>query len=385
VARPANEVLFDRAVRHHVSLLRFAEGQAEAIAAVLQEAEDDLLGQITAAMARGASAARMEAVLASILERRLEVLGEGGDQLQEALHGLAEADVDWESSALQGAVPIQLNLATVPLETVRAAAMSPINGLPLKGWLDGIAASDAQRLQQAVNLAVVQGQTIDDLVRRIRGTKANGFQDGVLSTTTRNAQALARTAVSHVSNQARELVWDANEDIVQALRWTATLDGRTTTLCMGRDGHMVPIGGSPLPEGAVQLLPEGARPPAHFNCRSLMVAVLDGLAIAGNRPFVADARTRAKREADFRKEAKSEGKTLQQVRSEWAASKVGTVPADTTADAWMRRQPKAFQDEVLGPGKAEVFRGGLPLARFNDASGRSLTLDELRGELSDIL
>jgi len=381
LAKTANQRLFDRAVRHQVSLLRFSEGQAEQISALLAEGERELLEKISGAMAAGRDAGRLEAVLASVKEARAKVISAAGGQLAEQLQGLAEADEQWERQAIASSVPIQLNVAAVPLEQLRAAVDAPINGLPLAGWLDSIAASDAQRLQQAVSLSIVQGETVDDLVRRIRGTRANGYSDGVLSVTRRNAEALARTAVSHASNQAREAVWDANSDIVRALRWTSTLDGRTSSVCQARDGHLAPVGGSALDPGDVALNPPGARPPAHFNCRSLMVAVLDGVAIAGDRPFVADARTRAAREKDFRREAKDRGVPIQQVRSDWADAKVGRLPAKTTYGEWLGKQPKAFQDEILGAERAGLFRSGTPLERFVDQSGRRLTLDELRAEL----
>jgi hypothetical protein len=110
---------------------------------------------------------------------------------------------------------------------------------------------------------------------------------------------------------------------------------------------------------------------------------MDGDAIAGDRPFVADARTRAERERDFRRQAKEEGISIQEVRQRWADEHVGQEPASTSYQDWLRRQPNGFQDEVLGRGKAELFREGLPLERFVDASGRVLNLDELREELKN--
>ena len=378
----ANQRLYEATVRHQVHLLRFAEGQAKRALELLVAAEAELLGDITTAMAAGRDAGRLESLLTSIKQRRAQVYGQLGKDMKEALKGLAEADGKWEEQAVAGSVPIQLNMASVPLEQLHAIVESPINGLTLDRWLDGVQEAEVSKLQQAVSLAMLQGQTIDQLTQRIRGTKANGFTDGILAISTRNAQALARTAVSHVSNQARESVWEANSDIVRALRWTSTLDGRTSTMCQARDGHLTPIGDSALGSGEVQLVPPGARPPGHFQCRSLMVAVLDGVAIAGDRPFVADERTRAAREADFKRIAKEEGKTVAQVRSDWADKNVGRVPAKTTYQDWLKGQPHEFQDEVLGRGKAELFRKGVPLERFVDASGKTLSLQALKAELA---
>lgn len=378
----ANQALFNSTVRHQVHVLRFAEQQAKDAAAALTKAEQELLEKITGTMAKGLDPARLEALLVSVKERRAQVYAQLGDSMEEQLKGMAEAEANWEVGALDGASPVRLLTAAVPLEQLHAAVAAPIAGIPLRGWLDGIATAEASQLQQAITQAVLQGQTIDDVVRRIRGSKAKGFVDGILSTSTRNAQALARTAVNHVSNQARELVWEANSDIVRCLRWTSTLDGRTSEVCRARDGHMAPIGDSSLLPGDQPLTPLGARPPAHFNCRSVLVAVLDGVELAGDRPFVKDARVRKDREAAFRAEAKSRGVPIQQVRQEWADKNVGRVPAATTYQDWLKTQPHSFQDEVLGRGKAELFRAGTPLERFVDKSGKSLNLAELKAEIA---
>ena len=102
---------------------------------------------------------------------------------------------------------------------------------------------------------------------------------------------------------------------------------------MARDGEVFPID-------------EGPRPPAHFNCRSVMVPVLDGEKVEGMRPAV-------------------------------TADSIGTVPATTTYDEWLRQQPASFQDEVLGPGKAELFRKGETLDKFVDAAGKPIPLKDL--------
>lgn len=382
MAKTANQALYEATVRHQVHLLRFAEGQADQVLAALKEAEQEVLEKISGAMAKGLDTGRLEALLTSLKTRRAQVYEQLGQSMEEALMGLSGIEAAWETAALQGASPVVLNLASVPLEQLHAAVAAPISGIPLKGWLSNIQDREGQLLQQAVTQAVLQGETIDDLVRRIRGTKANGYADGILSMSTRNAQALARTSVNHVSNQAREMVWEANADIVRALRWTSTLDGRTSDICKSRDGHLAPVGDSALLPSDQPLVPPGARPPGHFNCRSVMIAVLDGVELAGDRPFVADERTRAKREADFRREAKERGVPIQQVRQEWAAKHVGNVPAATTYQDWLKGQPHSFQDEVLGPARAQMFRDGLPLERFVDASGKRLTLKQLQAEVA---
>lgn len=46
---------------------------------------------------------------------------------------------------------------------------------------------------------------------------------------------------------------------------------------------------------------------------------------------------------------------------------------------WLKRQPEAVQNDILGATKAQLFRDGkLTLDRFVDSKGRVLTLEELK-------
>jgi hypothetical protein len=61
---------------------------------------------------------------------------------------------------------------------------------------------------------------------------------------------------------------------------------------------------------------------------------------------------------------------------------IGQVPGETTYDSWLRRQSSSFQDEVLGRGKAKLFREGLKMDEFIDRRGNELTIDELIAKLA---
>lgn len=151
-------------------------------------------------------------------------------------------------------------------------------------------------------------------------------------------------------------------------------------------------GGNPLPKGAQVLSPPDVRPPAHINCRSVMVAIFSPEGILGDRPFVRDTRGRNAREVDFRAQAKAQAgdawkgmstaernAAVRRQRDAWGEANIGQVPSATTYQEWMGRQDAAFQNEVLGVTKAQLFRGGkLTLDDFVDRAGRELTLDELR-------
>jgi SPP1 gp7 family putative phage head morphogenesis protein len=377
----ANDVLFDATLRHQIKLLRFSKGEAEAVAQLLQASDEQLVAKLMGELTEDARH-RLEDLLQSIRAQRSAAIDEAGGRIQRDMSTLAGNEAEWEMSAMEQSSPLKLDLKTVPASTLKALVGKPINGVPLEGWLDSMKAGDISRIEQQIRLAVTQGETLDQIVRRIRGTKANNYEDGVVSITRRNAQAVARTAVNHVSNSARQEVWNANADIISGVRWVATLDGRTSPVCRGRDGLIMPIN-------------EGPRPPAHVGCRSTTVPVLHGEAIVGQRPTVTDKRTRSARERDFRAEAREEAgdkwkgmsekqrqDAVRAKRADWTAKNVGQTPSNQTYDQWMRKQPAAFQDEVMGKAKAQMFRDGMTMDKFVDEKGKAYTIDQLKAETS---
>jgi hypothetical protein len=60
------------------------------------------------------------------------------------------------------------------------------------------------------------------------------------------------------------------------------------------------------------------------------------------------------------------------------ASVDGQVPAEMTYGEWLKQQPRASVEDILGPKKAALFLDGkLPIDRFVDDTGHELSLDEL--------
>jgi SPP1 gp7 family putative phage head morphogenesis protein len=399
----ANEIYLNSILRHQVDVRRFTTGEVKRLLKLFEAADGALATRLRNVLpgVRNYETARYEALIESITGQRDKLIGEFDAELKTKLQDFATVEHDYELNLLDDSLPVRLDLAGVAPQTLRSLLKDPFSIGPsgtatLAEWITGLKKGDQQRITGAIRQGILQGEGIDDMVRRIAGTRAAKFSDGILAVTRRQAETVVRTGVNHVSNRAREEVWDANADIMSCLAWNATLDGRTSEICAARDGKYATVGGRALPknlEGAA-LVPDGARPPAHPNCRSVMTAVLSDEGVAermGDRPFVRDSRTRKEREKDFRAEAKAKygdrwadmspkerNAAIGDLRRQWTTENVGTVPASTTYSEWISKQPKAFQDEVLGKTKAELFRsGGMKLDQFVDTSGKTLTLKQL--------
>lgn len=347
--KSANEKIQDRTIRHSVFLERLKASEVIKVNKILnKEVYPDLLEKIEIQIARitqrgtdlGKGTLKRLQTLENFIKKSSEKMSTTiQTDLVVDLDLLARNELEWQVLAIRNSVGFDLEMVIPNPGIVSAKAIrTPFLGSNLEEWFETLAVSNQRRLNQAIRIGIVEGETTQQIVKRIRGSRALGFSDGVLKVTTNQAEAIARSAINHVTNQARLELFKENRDIIKGLQWTATLDSRTSVICAGLDGKVFKID-------------VGPRPPAHVNCRSTMTAVL--------------------------KSARQIG--LNKIPEGKRASINGQVPATLTYPQWLKGQPVAIQETVLGKTKAKLFRNGdLKIERFTNSSLKPLNLDELR-------
>ena len=402
----ANTRYFDAAIRHQVGVRNLTTQQVNELIGLLETMDQDLTGKIRQRLKKfvgipfNPRTKKFQDLLIELRGIRSVALRELEQKFRTNLIDLGKLEVDFEKRMMEGALPVVLDLESPSTQTLtsliatRPFGEGSVGGRNLRQWFQSLKQSDQQRITGAIQAGLFQGEGIDEIVRRVVGRRSNGFRDGVLGLTRRQAEAVIRTAVNGISNTAREAVWAANTDILQGLMWTAVLDGRTTAICQSRDGKVAPIGDTALPSGTPRLEPPGARPPAHVACRSIMTAVFSSegvMAAAGVRPFVRSTKNARGRRLDFRKQAReqagAEWTTLSRaerntrvasLRENWGQRNIGTIPATVNYQEWLQRQPSSFQDSVLGKTKGELFRTEkVGVDDFVTRRGNALTLEQL--------
>ncbi|WBY16622.1 minor capsid protein [Erythrobacteraceae bacterium WH01K] len=345
-----NEDLQDRAIRHALALQRYSKGLSDRIVRLLNSADKELIEKLAARLAaideRGIdngpkTTKRIKEMLSEISAINSAIFASIHDTLEGELTDFADAEARGQQKALEKAIVV--NVATKlpsPRRIAAIASQTPIQGILLKPWVEGMGKARIERIEQQVRLGLLEGEGTDAIVRRIRGTRAAKYRDGILDKSRRSTQALVRTATTQVSNVAMQETWKANSNLIKGWEFMATLDSRTTVTCAGLSGQVFPIG-------------EGPMPPRHVNCRSISVPVTKSFRELG---LDRDELTPAQR-----------------------ASMDGQVPGDTTFKDWLERKGEATQNEVLGPERAAIFRSGkLNLDQFIKNDGSVLTLDELK-------
>jgi hypothetical protein len=175
----------------------------------------------------------------------------------------------------------------------------------------------------------------------------------------------------------------ANADVLDGVQWLATLDHRTCIICGAYDGRI----------WTKEKMYEVKVPPAHPNCRCVLVPYID-IGGEGTRPAeVENFDLLAKKKYDANPNAKKKyselsyeyRRKLRYAAMEEFQQRTGKPPykqtkGEMTFADHLKAQPESFQREWLGMTRFELYQSGkLPLDQMvHPDRGFKRTIEELR-------
>lgn len=340
VPQSVNEAIQDATIRHMLYVEGLKTRQAnEVLRFVDDEIIPDLKAQLNDRLERGLTGTftqqRLEALI-SQFEGTTTRFKDINTRIQGDLFETALYEAEFNVDMLNNLTPPGVNFVATSPEVIRQVVFNdPFDGRTLGQWFDRLGESTQERLAAEIRRGVTEGQTGQQIVKRISDAR-------ILDATRSQVNAIVRTATQHAVSAARDSVFKANSDIIDKVIWNATLDSRTCPTCGALDGKTFPID-------------KGRRPPAHVSCRCSVSAVTKSFRQLGIDVDEADRGTRA--------------------------SMNGQVPSDLTYNQWLKKQPVDVQNDALGVTKAKLFRkGGLEVNQFVNRNGNELTLAQLRAK-----
>ena len=370
-----NDEWLDALIRHQIGLLRLSGKVRNDVLALLDATDRDIKELIETRLAKSMSVASQERLIQAIAAIRSESWKKSAQVWRDEMMALVQSEPAYLATALATVSPVLIDTVLPPIDTLRALVTHhPFQGQTLRQWANQIASEDLKRIEQQIRMGVVQGETSQQIARRVVGTVSQRGTDGVTEITRRQATAITRTAVNSYSNAAKRLFFDANKDVFDEEVYVATLDSRTTPVCRANDGKRFPVGKGPIP-------------PLHWNCRSFRVASLDG-EVLGDRPAKAVTTRQLLREYAAKMGIKPVGSRAalphghKGAFDQFARGRIreltGVIDAKISFQTWLERQSTTFQIDILGPTRAKLFRdGNLKLDRFVNRKGDELTLAQL--------
>jgi SPP1 gp7 family putative phage head morphogenesis protein len=326
-------------ISHQIWLQRNASHEVNELLPFVQQMRDTVRTSVLLFGDEDRTRRNLEQLLKRLSTELDSIAGSWSATLTDDLKTFLEYETGWVTNTISAEV--NTDLATPSIDQAWAAATFnpvPLGESPttLSRLIDSWGDNEVNRLVTGVKTGFIQGRTTRQIIREVVGP------GGLGDVSQRHAATVVRTALNHVSNQAREQVYKKNRDIVTKYMIVATLDSRTSNVCRGLDGRTYNVGEGPLP-------------PFHGNCRTTTKPVL-----SSDYDFLDTGAKRAARGA--------EGGTQ--------------VDANTTYYEFLAQQPAWFQDQALGPTRGAIFRSsGMTPEEFRAASidgfGRPLTLAEM--------
>ena len=309
-------------VDRQIDLMRYSAGEIKAVIARIDKLEKKLKAELLSA---NVERAREIKTLISLID----------NTVKDFYAGIAQSTAEPQSELFEIEKTATAKMVgkasgqTITLQFAETAFADMVMGAPLADWWDAQSRDVRFKLRSAVNRMVTDGRTAQQATA--------DFMD-VFNGSRRNAKSLILTAHSAVTSQARQAMYDANSDIVQGVYQLSTLDSRTSAICRVRDGLKWDKDKRPIGHNQ-----EFMQPPLHYRCRSVMLPLIDDM-------------THSTR-----------------------ASQDGQVPANMTYEQWLRRKSQSEQDEILGKGKAQMWRDGvITFSDMVDQTGREISLQDLK-------
>ena len=373
----------DEIVTHTIQILRIAANLRADAVQVLQDLQTELIAKIEEIAPDSLTGRRLKALLRQAEESIAAAYDDLWEYQELGLRSIAAAEGSFTISTVNAAIGAPVISVVIPEKLLEAVVDGDtIFGHSAKAWWKAQEQDYAFKFAGAMRQGLLQGESIDQMVRRVRGTKSKEFKDGIAPGSgvgpikRREAEALVRSAAISTSNEARLRTMDQISDVTNAIEWVSTLDSRTTDICRALSGLRWSIPDY-KPIGHDKVFPG---PTAHWNCRSTQVPVTKSWAeLTGKKIPSFDNKTlEARMRQILRKQGLSE-EEIANAQARTRASMGGPIAQNVTMDEWMKDKPDAFLDQTLGKGRAKLFREGkITMADLTDQTNRPLTLDELK-------
>jgi SPP1 gp7 family putative phage head morphogenesis protein len=147
--------------------------------------------------------------------------------------------------------------------------LMPATGLTPKELIVDFNRSVMNQTVKIIKQAYADKLSIADTLKLVKGTPQAAYKDGMLNKVRNQYRAMSNTLLQHVK------AWLAHEIgkmLFPKYQWISTIDAVTTHICRGRHLKIYSYGNGP-------------RPPAHYNCRSIIVGITGDLSNMAPRSY----------------------------------------------------------------------------------------------------
>lgn len=326
--------LTDRKILH----FRYDAHLRQQVMKRLSKTQRELLNRLAAAGVDALPKKQLDTLLKELKQEVAKVYQEMTAYTQDELSGFFAAETQHIHQLYNDEVGFDFFNQVPEYKQKANKTATIIAGSPLEDWWAKQGNDFAFKFEGIIRQGLLDGQQTSQMITDVKH---------LMNTSRRHAETLVITAVAKVADNAHQALRDENLDILAGEKHLSTLDTRTSTVCQLRDGLMWDLDKKPIDHDVPY-----QRPPLHPRCRSILQLVT--------------------------KSWKELGIDAEEMPSSTRASQDGPVSEQINYENWLKSKSPEQQDQVLGKGKADLWRRGvITFADMLDQSGRPLTLKDL--------
>ncbi|MCT8543936.1 minor capsid protein [Glaesserella parasuis] len=326
--------LTDRKILH----FRYDAHLRQQVMKQLSKTQRELLNRLAAAGVDALPKKQLDTLLKELKQEVAKVYQEMTAYTQDELSGFFAAETQHIHQLYNDEVGFDFFNPVPEYKRKANKTATIIAGSPLEDWWAKQGNDFAFKFEGIIRQGLLDGQQTSQMISDVKH---------LMNTSRRHAETLVITAVAKVADNAHQALRDENLDILAGEKHLSTLDARTSTVCQLRDGLMWDLDKKPIDHDVPY-----QRPPLHPRCRSILQLVT--------------------------KSWKELGIDAEEMPSSTRASQDGPVSEQINYENWLKSKSPGQQDQVLGKGKAGLWRRGvITFADMLDQSGRPLTLKDL--------
>ncbi|AMW17149.1 minor capsid protein [Glaesserella parasuis] len=326
--------LTDRKILH----FRYDAHLRQQVMKQLSKTQRELLNRLAAAGVDALPKKQLDTLLKELKQEVAKVYQEMTAYTQDELSGFFTAETQHIHQLYNDEVGFDFFNQVPEYKRKANKTATIIAGSPLEDWWAKQGNDFAFKFEGIIRQGLLDGQQTSQMITDVKH---------LMNTSRRHAETLVITAVAKVADKAHQALRDENLDILAGEKHLSTLDTRTSTVCQLRDGLMWDLDKKPIDHDVPY-----QRPPLHPRCRSILQLVT--------------------------KSWKELGIDAEEMPSSTRASQDGPVSEQINYENWLKSKSPEQQDQVLGKGKADLWRRGvITFADMLDQSGRPLTLKDL--------
>lgn len=315
-------------IENEISIYRFNAHLRQRFLRKLSVLERSITAKIAEKGIETLTRAELKLLLKKIAELVDNTYIQAGNEVISQTNQLQEIEAEiitdiYNSSYGQTVLTAPEQTSTIPLL---------IAGVALADWFVKQSGDLKFKLNGAVRQASMNEKPTPDIIYDINAH---------LNASKRNAETLIKTAVSQARSNAHAAIKKENQSALIGEQHISVLDAKTSVICGARSGLVWDLEKNPVGHQVSY-----AVPPLHPNCRSYLKLL-----------------TKSWRELGLDED------------------EINEKQGNLTYEEWLKGKTPAEQDQILGKGKADLWRRGvITFSDMLDQSGRPLTLEELRAK-----